>query len=930
MRNKRFLLLFILIFSLIFINNSFAKGKRVLSFTDIMKFKEIKNLTISEDGLWVALNADPDRGNGEVHIYSTSKDTRYIIKRGSKPVISKDGKWTVMAIKPGKTEKINAKKKKLKPGMALLNNKTGEKITKKNITKFSFTPDSRFLIYLENKKKIEEKTKVKDDPEKTSQNKKKEEKDKINTNLVVMDLADKKEKIYERVSGFSIDKENPFLVFIQGTENKDKKILNFLDLRQNIFNEKKLLETAGGDFLKFSWSKTESMLAFILTPGKGKEIITSSLYILNGKNLKLEKALGEENISPGWIIPGESKITWSEDNKRIFSGFKPKKEAEFYRLKKEKTEKITDEQYFNPENILKKSGVDVWHWNDPLINPQQKVMWKKNKKRAYLWVFHLNSKKLVPLAGPDMETLLFNKNPDYGIGMASKPWLKKLTWDGSYKDVFLVNLKNGKRKKILEEYDGWKVHLSPSGKYIVYYKEKDWFIYNIKKGTITNLTTDIKTPFYDEDNDYPSPPSGYGTGGWLKNDSGIFIYDKYDIWIFSVNNKKPSRITMGREKNTTYRIIHTDPEKTFYNTRESILISAYSHDSKNTHFSFLTPGKPEIKKISGGNNVFRFKVRSKNGKKLLYTRENFNEFPDLWITNPEFTSQKKLTNINPQISDFKWGRSELVKWQSADGIPLHGVLITPEGYNRDKKLPVLVYYYRFFSQRLNRFNQMKINHRPNFPFYASNDYAVFLPDIRFEIGRPGFSATKCLVPGIQKLIDMGIADPKAICLHGHSWSGYQTAHVITQTNIFTCAIAGAPVSNMTSAYSGIRWKSGMARQFQYEKSQSRIGVSMWENLTPYIENSPVFFADRINTPLLIQFGDKDGAVPWYQGIELYLALRRLGKECIFLQYRGEPHHLQQYPNKLDYSIKFKEYLDHYLKGKEAPEWIRKGVQYRKK
>ena len=222
---------------------------------------------------------------------------------------------------------------------------------------------------------------------------------------------------------------------------------------------------------------------------------------------------------------------------------------------------------------------------------------------------------------------------------------------------------------------------------------------------------------------------------------------------------------------------------------------------------------------------------------------------------------------------------------------------------------------------------MVVNHRPNFPFYTSNGYAMFLPDIRFDIGMPGRSAVDALVPGIQKLIDMGIADEHAIGLHGHSWSGYQTAHVITQTDVFACAVAGAPVSNMTSAYSGIRLGSGLARQFQYETAQSRIGGSLWEKRELYIENSPVFFADRINTPLLIQFGDIDDAVPWQQGVELYLALRRLDKDVVFLQYRGEPHHLKQYPNKVDYTIKMKEYLDHYLKGEPAPKWLAEGEPY---
>jgi len=204
-------------------------------------------------------------------------------------------------------------------------------------------------------------------------------------------------------------------------------------------------------------------------------------------------------------------------------------------------------------------------------------------------------------------------------------------------------------------------------------------------------------------------------------------------------------------------------------------------------------------------------------------------------------------------------------------------VIKPGNYEEGKRYPVLVYYYRFFSQRLHEFNQPAVNHRPSFPLYASNGYVVFLPDVRFEVGRPGFSATKSVVPGVQHLIDIGLADPDAIALHGHSWSGYQTAFVVTQTNIFKTAIAGAPVSNMTSAYSGIRLGSGLARQFQYEMSQSRLSGSLWEARDDYIDNSPVFFADKIETPMLILHGDVDDAVPWEQSIELYLAMRRNGK-----------------------------------------------------
>jgi len=239
----------------------------------------------------------------------------------------------------------------------------------------------------------------------------------------------------------------------------------------------------------------------------------------------------------------------------------------------------------------------------------------------------------------------------------------------------------------------------------------------------------------------------------------------------------------------------------------------------------------------------------------------------------------------------------------------------------------MTFYYRFFTNRLHDFNEPKTNHRPVFAQYVSDGYVVFLPDIRFEIGRPGFAATKSVVPGIQKLVELGIADPDKLGLHGHSWSGYQTAFIVTQTDIFDAAVSGAPVSNMTSAYGGIRWASGMARSFQYEKTQSRIGKTLMEAPLVYLENSPVFYADKITTPMLIQHGDDDGAVPWYQSIEMYIAMRRYNKNVIFLQYHGEPHHLQRFENKLDYAIRMKEYFDYYLKGEGEPEWIISGEAY---
>ncbi|MDX2430561.1 MAG: prolyl oligopeptidase family serine peptidase, partial [Bacteroides sp.] len=410
----------------------------------------------------------------------------------------------------------------------------------------------------------------------------------------------------------------------------------------------------------------------------------------------------------------------------------------------------------------------------------------------------------------------------------------------------------------------------------------------------------------------------------------VLIYDKYDIWLFPTDGNRATCLTegLGREEKYQFRIKILDKEKKYLESGEELLLSAYHDVKKHTALYKMKAGEKGVQMIFDDEKKYTLLASARDGGEIIYTRQSYTEFPDLWISDNKFKKPLKITDVNPQVADFAWGSAQLVDWHSVDGTALQGILILPDHAEPGKKYPVLVYYYRFFTNRLYDFNHVAVNHRPCFPFYASNGYAVFLPDIRFDVGTPGYSATKCLVPGVQKIIDMGVADPEAICLHGHSWSGYQTAFAITQTDLFTCAIAGAPVSNMTSAYSGIRWESGMARQFQYEKSQSRIGGNLWEARDKYIENSPVFFADRINTPLLIQFGDVDGAVPWYQGIELYLAMRRLEKDCIFLQYREEGHHLKKYANKLDYTLKFKAYLDHYLKGEPAADWIKTGVPYK--
>jgi dipeptidyl aminopeptidase/acylaminoacyl peptidase len=471
--------------------------------------------------------------------------------------------------------------------------------------------------------------------------------------------------------------------------------------------------------------------------------------------------------------------------------------------------------------------------------------------------------------------------------------------------------------------------MSPDGHFVAWFDGTNWRLFDTSSKTSRVATGTLKIILTDEQHDTPDAPPAYGLGGWVDEGASLLVYDRYDIWQIPSAGGEPVNLTgrAGRAAQVTFRVVTLDREDRALSSREPLLLTAYHNKEKNWGFYAASFAKHGVELRLDQKKLFKFIGKAKKADAVLFSREDYGEFPDVWVSDLSFKTPKKISDANPQIAEFAWGTAELIEYKNQDGVPLQGVLIKPAGYVAGQRYPVITYFYERESQLLYAFNEPVVNHRPSFAVYAGAGYAIFLPDVVFTIGHPGQSFLKCLVPAVQKLVDMGVADPKKLGLHGHSWGGYGTAYMVTQTNMFAAAIAGAPVANMTSAYDGIRWESGIARQAQYEKSQSRIGGSLWEKRDLFIENSPLFFVDRVKTPVLIEHGDEDGAVPWYQGIEFYLSLRREGKNVILLQYRGEPHHLQKYPNKLDYSIKMKQYFDHYLKGEPAADWIVNGQPY---
>jgi dipeptidyl aminopeptidase/acylaminoacyl peptidase len=918
-----------------------AAGDRPLAFTDLMMFRQIEDVVISDNGGWVAYALVPDRGDGEVVVRSTTTETEYRVERGARPVISGDGKWLVAAVTPTLEEREKAEDQNEdegpNEGMAIVNLSSGDEERIDEAESFALSENGRLLAY----KLHEPEEEAADEAtngggeapaEGPKEDEGGDEDEELGTELRLRNLADGGEISIAHVDGYAFAEGAAVLAVSVSAPNGEGNGVFAYDHRGRAPAVRPLHTAGRGRYTHLTWAEEADRLAFVAAVvDDGGEPGDAEVWVWSGRG-EARRVASSEGAPEGFTVPSVNEVEWSRDGARLFFGFGVASDVD---ADEGEGEEGAPFDPYDVEAILEDREVDVWHWEDPRIIPNQKERWEEHEEnRVYLAVVHLADGKIVPLANLEMPEVEPSDNPRFALGRSRLPYLREITWDGRYADLFVVDLDNGNRTRVARRLrGGWRTpaaSLSPDGAFVLFYDAGDWHLFDVGQGTSRNVTADLPVSFADEEWDYPADPPGYGHAEWLADSSAVFVYDRYDMWRVPTDGGAVTCLTggNGRSEELVFRVVDLDPESETQNPAQTILVEGYHDREKHDGFYILTEDGGPRRLDGGADHRLEFVAKAEKAARLVFTRESYNDFPDLWVADDDLENPQKISEANPQINDFAWGSAELVEWTTGDGVELQGVLIKPDTWEPGKRLPVLVYYYRLFSQRLHLFNQPVVNHRPSFPVYASHGYAVFLPDIRFEVGRPGASAVDCLTSGIEHLVEIGVADPDAVGLHGHSWSGYQTAFVVTQTDLFAAAVAGAPVSNMTSAYSGIRWETGLARQFQYERSQSRIGGSLWETPHLYIENSPVFFADRITTPLLIQFGDDDGAVPWTQGIELYLACRRLDKDCIMLQYRGEPHHLERYANKLDYSIKMKQFFDHHLKGEPAPGWMTDGVPYK--
>lgn len=931
---------------------SFAQPKKALDHADVHRWRRIELTRVSADGQWVAyVQAAVTEGDPDLYLWEAKTGKSLRFPRATGPQFSGDNRLLVFRIKvPLDTLKAQRRRKvkeedlpKDSLGIYTLSTGVLEKIPRLKSVMVPEKWSGWMAFQVESAKPAPAKKDTaartanvdakKGEGSKNAKKPKKEDKDN-GYRLIVRNTNTQQQDTFAYVVSYTMAKEQPRLLL--HTSGKGDTIpyaanpkcfqpgVYWLDLEQRA--NVRPLWRAKAKYAQLSLHNKGGQAAFLADTDTSKARIRPwQLYYWSEKQDSARSVVWNTGSCPAAAdFPGVSDNTrpeFSEDGSKLYFGVAPLP--------------VLNDTTLLPEEIVQ---VEVWAWTENRLYTEQKNRLDAEKKRAYPVVWHIKKDKLVALGSKDIPELRFQeqRDADLALGYNEEIYAKYITWEGSpHRDLYAVDVKTGESRKIVGDLRLNNQRVSPEAGYIIWWSDPDtaWYAWSARRQQTVQLTRSSIGKFYNEETDVPDFPPAYGVAAWLKDDESVLLYDRYDLWRVDPEGKRPPlRLTRGRESRTTYRYLRLDPEERNIATDARLLLHQVNDDTKEEGYAWLELKTGRLTPWANGAYTYTTQpVKARNAAALVYTRENFQTFPNLLYTNIPETSgatieTKGVSDANPQQQEYRWGSIESVQWTSLSGETLRGLLVKPEGFDPNKQYPMIVNFYEKLSDELLRhrapdFHRSQIN----YTVYASRGYLVFAPDIPYRTGYPGPCAYDAIVSGVTALIGKGFVDAKRIALQGHSWGGYQAAYLVTRTNLFRCAEAGAPVANMTSAYGGIRWETGISRAFQYERQQSRIGGSLWEYPMRYLENSPLFALDKVETPVLILHNDKDGAVPWYQGIELYSGLRRLGKPAWLLNYNDEPHWPVKLQNRIDFQKRMQQFFDHYLLDAPAPRWMKRGV-----
>ena len=936
--------------------------KPALDHADTHRWNSIGGRTISADGAWLAYVLQPWDGDPTLVITRTDGSAELQF-RGRSPSFTRDSRHLAFRVPPVQAVVDSLRREGTRgndlPGDSLAVVALAEAFAGEGddagvrragpIESFQVPEDGgAFVAYLlsenpeeegtdtdeEEEAEAEEEEAVEEEEaegeeeeeERSAEYEKRHEKD-DGTPLVLLNLDTGAEHTYADVVDYEVAEAGTGVAFVTSTEDEGGDGIHLADPASG---ESVEVLAGEGHYEQLAFDESGERLAFLSNRDEW-ELDQPSFALYRFADGSLERLADHmtSGVPDGWWVSENGNVSISDDGGRVFFGTAPRPEPE------------PDEEPLDDDKVT----LDIWNWRDPYLQPMQLVQANRERNRSYLAVVHEGRDAVVQLGTSNVPDVSRTETGmgDYFLATSDLPHRQAVSWDGRYEDAYAVDVVTGERRLIVEAVRGFGgASASPDGTYAYWWDEsdRDWKAAPTDgSAPARSLTGHLPVAFHNELDDHPQGPPPYGGPVWVEEDAALLVPDRHDIWRVDPSGDEAAlRLTDGRASDLRYRVqrVAEGGGGNFFGfgggggegiEEGDVLFSVFDLGTKASGYGRgRTDEAGRMEELLMADARYGAPAKAEDADRHVWTRQTFTEFPDLWVGDADFGNARKVSDANPQQDEYRWGSAELVHWMSNDRTPLDGILIKPDGFDPSQKYPLMVYFYERMSDGLHNYAApVPSRASVQFSFYASRGYVVFIPDIPYEIGYPGESALDAVVPGVQALIAQGFIDPDRVGVQGHSWGGYQIAYMITKTNLFAAAEAGAPVSNMTSAYGGIRWQSGMSRMFQYERTQSRIGGTLWDERDRYVHNSPVFFADKIRTPLLMLHNDEDGAVPWYQGIEMFVAMRRLGLPVFMLNYNGEGHGLGRRANQEDWAIRMQQFFDHYLIDAPAPRWMEEGV-----
>jgi dipeptidyl aminopeptidase/acylaminoacyl peptidase len=736
---------------------------------------------------------------------------------------------------------------------------------------------------------------------------------------------------------------------------------NSIQLRQLSTGITRSLDAEKAIYRRLTWADSSDALATLRVVSDTQagatndEQVTALLWPHAAAAASQTIAIGANTagLPPGLVLSGDYAIDFSHDAAALFVGLReprpPRPRTQGTGFTPPSPGGVapgagnTGQVAAAPQTDAEVPSLILWHWKDPRTQATQQVQETGDRAFAYLAAYRVASARLIRLTDDKLRTLQRGPRDSWAVGSDVAEYERDAGIKGfAYRDLYAMNLATGERKLIQKKVPGGGggggfggapvVAFSPDNSKYAYYDTGDWKVYDFAGGSLKTITAGVNGKFWDTEDDHNQVKPGIPGGllGWSKDGGSVIVRDNWDLWRLPVNGGGAAQNITGNGQRDQIRyqnrLVFDPRDRGGIDLSRPLYVETYAEWTKKEGLAQVDALKGGARLVATEDAKVDYR-RARDAGVWLYTRQTVAKFPDWYANDEGLKNERRLTDANPQQKDVAWTPgARLVEYSCENGGSKHqAVLYLPAGYEKGKRYPTLTYIYELLSQEYNVYSQPNATRYSNPSVFTSRGYAFLKPDIVYHVNDPGRSAAWCIVPAVKAAIATGIVDPERVGLQGHSWGGYQTTFVTTQTNIFKTAVAGAPLTDMISMFGSVYWNSGNTDGSIFISSQGRFTGGPNEVPEAYLRNSPQTFAEKLSIPFMILHNDRDGAVDFNQGITYYNHLRQLGKEVILLEYVGENHGLARPANQKDYALRMTEWFDTFLRDQPAPQWLQDGI-----